>query len=67
LLALARWLAGQLREFIAAIKSRPLENDQEVTGKTVAEWLACSDAFADALDPTRKGAADLFDSIGRED
>jgi hypothetical protein len=59
-------LAGQLREFITAIKSQPLELESAVRGKTVAQWLAWADSVADALDPLHNGAADLFNSIGDE-
>jgi hypothetical protein len=59
-------LASQLREFIAAIKSQPLERESEVRGKTVAEWLAWADSVADALDPLHNGAASLFNSVGDE-
>ncbi|MES5488827.1 hypothetical protein QMZ05_39310 [Bradyrhizobium sp. INPA03-11B] len=55
--------AGQIREFLAAIRSKPLSSEAELGGKTLADWMAWAEDAADALDATRGGAEGLFSII----
>jgi hypothetical protein len=57
-------LANEVREFIAVLRSQPLNGDQKIKGKTLEEWLDWADNLADALDPLSDGATHLFNSIG---
>jgi hypothetical protein len=58
------WLsAGQIREFLAVIKSKPFANETGIEGKSLTEWMAWAEAAADALDATRDGAEGLFSII----
>jgi hypothetical protein len=58
------WLtAGQIREFLAAVRSKPFSSEMGIDGKSLAEWMAWAEAAADALDATRDGAEGLFSII----
>ncbi|MHC2251216.1 hypothetical protein ACVILK_000908 [Bradyrhizobium embrapense] len=58
------WRAAQeLRAFIAALRSGPIEDNLEIQGKTIADWLAWADGVADDLDASRAGAAEAFRKI----
>lgn len=56
--------ATLVRDFIAALKSRPLDDKKLIHGKTVAEWILWAEAAADALDLAQEGAEHLFEIIG---
>jgi hypothetical protein len=56
--------ASQIRDLLAAIKSKSFPSEKEVCGKSLAEWMAWAEAAADALDATRDGAEGLFSIIG---
>jgi len=52
--------AGQIRNFLAELKSKAFDVDKDVHGKSVAEWMAWSEAIADRLDTTGDGAEGVF-------
>lgn len=56
--------ANQIRDFVAAIKSKPFDRNKEIHGKSLAEWVAWAEATADALDTIREGPEVPFSIIG---
>jgi hypothetical protein len=56
--------ASQIRDFLAAIKSKSFPSEKDVYGKSLADWMAWAEAAADALDATQDGADGLFSIIG---
>jgi hypothetical protein len=59
--------ANVIRDLIAMLHSKGVDEDLDVAGKTMAEWLAWADGVANDLDATRNGAASFFSAIKRED
>lgn len=61
------WQAATVvRDLVAVLRSKDLDQNQDVSGKTVAEWLAWADEVANDLDATRNGAVAFFSMIKPE-
>jgi hypothetical protein len=56
--------SNQIRDFIAAIKSKPFDGEKDVHAKSLEDWIAWAEAIAHVLDSTRDGAEGLFSIIG---
>ncbi|WP_205668279.1 hypothetical protein [Bradyrhizobium manausense] len=52
-----------VRDLVAVLRSNEGVQNQDVSGKSVAEWLAWADQVANDLDATRNGAAAFFSMI----
>lgn len=58
------WQAATIvRDLIALLRSKETDQNQDVSGTTVAEWLAWAEEVANELDTTRNGAAAFFSTI----
>ncbi|MDA9396396.1 hypothetical protein WN73_38455 [Bradyrhizobium sp. CCBAU 45394] len=58
------WQAATIvRDLVAALRLKEADQNQDVSGKTVAEWLAWADEVANDLDATRNGVAAFFSTI----
>ncbi|MCW2086245.1 UNVERIFIED_ORG: hypothetical protein M2193_008420 [Bradyrhizobium japonicum] len=55
--------AGEMRELLAVVKSKPFPSEAGIDGKSLADWMTWAEATADALDVTRDGAEGLFSVI----
>lgn len=61
------WQAATIvRDLIAMLRSKEADQGQDVSGKTIAEWLGWADEVANDLDATRNGAAAFFSTIKPE-
>ncbi|WOH58513.1 hypothetical protein [Bradyrhizobium sp. BWC-3-1] len=61
------WRAATIvRDLIAVLRSKDPDQNQDVSGRTVAEWLAWADEVANDLDATRNGASAFFSMIKPE-
>lgn len=56
--------ASQIRDFVAVLKSKPFDEQKEINGKTLAEWMLWAEVAANALDAAQEGPERLFEIIG---
>jgi hypothetical protein len=59
-----QWRDTQLaRDFIAALRVRPLPDDREIAGNSLSDWLAWLERYADRHDPSRRDVARIFEAV----
>jgi hypothetical protein len=59
-----QWREAQLaRDFIAALRARPLPDDQEIAGNSLSDWLAWLERYADRHDPSRRDVARVLEVV----